>query len=175
MKTITKEEYVAAVHEEVTEVFEMMCGQDTYIEVVQGEEKIVGIVYDLVRGEFFGMTCLFAKSKNDKFAIDEAVAAGRVQKTCFEYTGLGDAQRHMLQLMKKSLGASEESDANRTARFETIKDLLEESDMADIKLARELMDAEAAAVEDKDPKRTEEIECAAFTLDCIIEPDIYAV
>ena len=56
MKTITKEEYVAAVHEEVTEVFEMMCGQDTYIEVVQGEEKIVGIVYDLVRGEIYQRT-----------------------------------------------------------------------------------------------------------------------
>lgn len=175
MKSITEKEFDAAIDAELTETFELVVGQTAYLEVLRGETHYVGILRDYKVGEFYNASALFAH--DGEYAFVKAEKSGEITTSFFEYESLGDAKRHAMQLLTKALSVDEpeESDKSRTARFETIKDLLEESDMADIKIARELMDEEATAVEDNDPKRTEEIHCAAFTLDCIIEPDIYAI
>jgi hypothetical protein len=98
MQEITNEAFTAAVEAEVCEVFELMTGQSSYLEVLQGEEKLVGVLVTFETGEFHNCSYLF-ESKGDKYAINVAVDEGKAKQTFFEYADVAEARQQALELL----------------------------------------------------------------------------
>lgn len=176
MKIITEVEFTAAIESELTEVFELVAGQSTYLEVLRGEDdRYVGTLRSFNVGEFYNASALFAH--DGEYAFVKAEKSGDITVTHFAYESLGDAKRHAMQLLATSLEAyePEESDLSRVSRFETINDMLSDGDKSALKVTYDAAEIRSEEVlSNGDEKLYEDIHGGNFVIDCICEPRLYA-
>lgn len=104
MQVITNDAFNAAVDAELCEQFELIAGQRAYLEVLSGEEKIVGALIEYEVGEFYNASHLFAKAESEEvYAVFKAIDDGTAKVTFYEYESLDDAKRHGIEVLNASL------------------------------------------------------------------------
>lgn len=99
MKQITHAEYVAALEDTLTEVFESFFGQSTYVEILMGEEKLVMMVRNCPDFIYHNMSGYFDHDGTQyAFERDEA----KLSTTYYEIDHLKEGLDHVMLMVHEA-------------------------------------------------------------------------